>query len=169
MKWAALLADVMAVLRDGHTAEALAAHEASLRVLLHNMATTGHAREGPVRSSLARAGDRWSTLILECLAGGPMRHTELRRVIDLISAEQEISQRVLTLKLRSLERDGLVSRALTPGAPPRVDYALTPRGHEWHVLVETVVAWAGRHTEAILQSRRVYDVQHGSPDDDRGL
>lgn len=163
MSWSRLLPDVLAVLKDGRSPDQLAAHEASLRQLLDNMAATGHQRDVPVRTSLALAGDRWTTLIVEVLAPGPMRHSELKRVIDLISAEQEISQRVLTLKLRLLERDGFVLREVGGGVTPRVDYALTERGRDWHARVEALVHWAGEHTEAILASRRAYDAQHGDP------
>jgi DNA-binding HxlR family transcriptional regulator len=135
MLWNSLLEDVLAVLRDGRTADELAAHEASMRQLLTSMATTGHQRDAPVRATTAAVGDRWTTLILEVLSPGRMRHSELRRIIDLVSAEQEISQRVLTLKLRALERDGMVLRTVTPGAPPRVDYQLTARGRELHELI----------------------------------
>lgn len=163
MSWSSLLPDVMAVLKEGRSPAELAAHEASLRQLLASMAATGHHRDVPVRTSLALAGDRWTTLIMEVLAAGAMRHSELRRVIDLVSAEQEISQRVLTLKLRLLERDGLVLRQVGSGTTPRVDYALTARGREWHARVEALVRWAGEHTEAILASRCAYDAQHGDP------
>lgn len=159
MAWDALLRDVLGVLREGRSAEERAAHEASLSQLLANMARTGHQRDLPVRTTTALVGDRWTTLILELLAGGRMRHSELRRVIDLISAEQEISARVLTLKLRTLERDGLLIRTVAAGAPVRVDYALTPRGRALHELIEGLVKWAGDHTEAILASRRAYDAQ----------
>lgn len=161
MGWDALLQDVMRVLHEGRSAEERAAHEASIGQLLRDMARTGHQRDMPVRTTLALVGDRWSTLILELLAAGRMRHSELRRVIDLVSAEQEISQRVLTDKLRTLERDGLVERSARPGAPPWVDYALTPRGRELHRLVETLVAWAGQQAPAMLDARRTYDRRTG--------
>lgn len=165
MSWSSLLPDVLAVLKEGRSPDQLAAHEASLRQLLDSMAATGHQRDVPVRTSLALAGDRWTTLIMEVLAPGPMRHSELKRVIDLISAEQEISQRVLTLKLRLLERDGFVLRQVGGGPAPRVDYALTERGRDWHARVEALVRWAGEHTEAILASRCAYDAQHGDPNE----
>lgn len=165
MKWASLLQDVMAVLREGRTPAQLAAHEASLNGLLLSMSTTGHQRDGPVRTTLAMVGDRWTTLILEVLAPGPLRHSELKRVIDLISAEQEISQRVLTMKLRTLERDGLVLRHVGVGSAPRVDYALTPRGLALHLKIEAVVDWAASETTGILASRQAHDAQHGQQDE----
>lgn len=165
MRWDVLLSDLLALLREGRSAAELAAHEAALGALLRDMQATGHHRDAPVRSTLAAAGDRWTTLILEVLWGGELRHSELRRIIDLISAEQEISQRVLTLKLRALERDGMVARRVTPGAPPRADYCLTERGRDLHQHIQLLVRWAGHHTEAILASRRAYDARRGVADD----
>src|ERR1700749_2635982 len=76
----------------------------------------------PVREILARVGDKWSVLIVMLLSEGPKRVSQLRRSSD------GISQRMLTLTLRGLERDGLVTRTVFPTAPPRVDYALTELG-----------------------------------------
>ena len=73
---------------------------------------------------LARVGDKWSVLVVTRLGPGPMRFNELRRSIG------GISQRMLTLTLRGLERDGLVTRTVFPTIPPRVDYALTPLGRD---------------------------------------
>ncbi|NUR87011.1 MAG: helix-turn-helix transcriptional regulator, partial [Nonomuraea sp.] len=75
-----------------------------------------------LRDVLDRVGDKWSVLVMSLLGGGPKRYSELQRAID------GISQRMLTLTLRSLERDGLVTRTVTPTSPPRVDYALTAVG-----------------------------------------
>jgi len=76
----------------------------------------------PVSEILARVGDKWSVLIVKVLGGGPQRFNELRRTVA------GISQRMLTLTLRSLERDGLVTRTAFATIPPRVDYALTELG-----------------------------------------
>jgi DNA-binding HxlR family transcriptional regulator len=73
-------------------------------------------------------GDRWSSLIMHLLSGGMLRHVELRRLICAVSAEHDISQRLFTLKLKVLERDGLVARTVTVDVPPRVEYALTDLG-----------------------------------------
>lgn len=89
-----------------------------------------------VSTVLARIGDKWSVLVVMQLAGGPRRFSELRRAIG------SISQRMLTLTLRGLERDGLVSRSVTPSIPPRVDYELTPLGHSLRGPVEALGDWA---------------------------
>jgi DNA-binding HxlR family transcriptional regulator len=90
----------------------------------------------PVKAVLSRVGDKWSVLIVMALRDGPMRFNELKR------AAGSISQRMLTLTLRSMERDGFVSRAVTPSTPPRVDYELTPLGHSLRGPVEALGRWA---------------------------
>src|SRR5262245_36434165 len=90
----------------------------------------------PVAEILARVGDKWSVLIVKLLGGGPRRFNELRRLVG------GISQRMLTLTLRSLERDGLVTRTAFATIPPRVDYALTPLGRSLLVPVRALAHWA---------------------------
>ena len=85
---------------------------------------------------LARIGDKWSVLIVMTLSQGGRRFSELKREID------GISQRMLTLSLRGLERDGLISRTVTPNIPPRVDYELTDLGRSLCVPVLALGAWA---------------------------
>src|SRR6187200_3063411 len=86
-----------------------------------------------VASILARVGHKWSVFVIMMLGGGPLRFNELKRMVG------GISQRMLTLTLRGLERDGLVTRTVFPTIPPRVDYALTPLGR---TLLEPVRALA---------------------------
>ncbi len=83
---------------------------------------TAHGSCLAVRDVLSRVGDKWSVLVVTLLCGGPRRFNELRRTIE------GISQRMLTLTLRGLERDGLVTRTVYPTVPPRVDYELTTMG-----------------------------------------
>ena len=107
----------------------------------------------PVSGILQRVGDKWSVLVVMQMRDGPRRFSELRRALH------GISQRMLTLTLRGLERDGLVSRAVTPSIPPRVDYDLTPLGRS---LAEPVVAlgrWAYENLEAIESSRAAFDAR----------
>ncbi|MGW2562259.1 winged helix-turn-helix transcriptional regulator [Streptomyces sp. NPDC001514] len=104
-----------------------------------------------LRDVLDRVGDRWSVLVMAVLRGGPMRYSDVRRRID------GISQRMLTLTLRSLERDGLVVRTVTPSTPPRVDYALTPAGRTLTEAVASLILWADQNREHISQSRRRFD------------
>ena len=104
-----------------------------------------------VRDVLNRVGDKWSVQIVQLLADGPMRFSELKRAID------GISQRMLTLTLRGLERDGLVSRQVFPTVPPRVDYALTDLGRTLQVPVLALACWAAQHRDAIEQARARFD------------
>ena len=104
-----------------------------------------------LRDVLDRVGDKWSVLVMAMLGEGPRRYSELRRAID------GISQRMLTLTLRSLERDGLVTRTVTPSTPPRVDYALTAVGQTLSVEVSALMRWADSHREYIADSRTTFD------------
>jgi DNA-binding HxlR family transcriptional regulator len=104
-----------------------------------------------LRDVLDHIGDKWSVLLMHLLCGGPKRYSELQRSID------GISQRMLTLTLRSLERDGLVSRAVTPTSPPRVDYSLTPVGETLSSHVAQLIEWAEGHREYVAISRITYD------------
>jgi DNA-binding HxlR family transcriptional regulator len=107
----------------------------------------------PSRQVLARISDKWVTLILVALAGGPLRYSDLGRVIT------GVSQKMLTQTLRTLERDGLVSRAVTASVPVRVDYQLTPLGDSLMPAVNAVKTWAEEHIGEIEASRASYDQQ----------
>ncbi len=100
---------------------------------------------------LSRVGDKWSVLVVTRLGDGPMRFNELRRSIG------GISQRMLTLTLRGLERDGLITRTAFPTIPPRVDYALTPLGRDLLDPVSALGAWAIRNQPKIARAREVFD------------
>jgi DNA-binding HxlR family transcriptional regulator len=104
-----------------------------------------------LREVLDRVGDKWSVLIMAILGNGPQRYSDLRRAID------GISQRMLTLTLRSLERDGLVTRTVTPTTPPRVDYGLTPVGQTLSKEVGSLINWSEQHREYISVARASYD------------
>lgn len=104
-----------------------------------------------LRDVLDRVGDKWSVLVMSLLGGRSMRYSELQHNIE------GISQRMLTLTLRSLERDGLVVRTVTPTSPPRVDYALTPVGETLSVEVSSLIGWAEEHREYVATSRVSYD------------
>jgi DNA-binding HxlR family transcriptional regulator len=80
----------------------------------------------------------------------------LRRVICAISAEKDISQRMLTLRLRALERDGMVQRKVTPLVPPRVDYSLTPLGREFMQQIRNLIAWIEAHHDEIMANRKKF-------------
>jgi DNA-binding HxlR family transcriptional regulator len=100
---------------------------------------------------LARVGDKWSVLVVSRLGSGSMRFNELRRSIG------GISQRMLTLTLRGLERDGLVTRTVFPTVPPRVDYALTPLGRDLLEPVSALGDWATRNQAKIARAREKFD------------
>ncbi|GJD99913.1 winged helix-turn-helix transcriptional regulator [Methylobacterium isbiliense] len=100
---------------------------------------------------LSRIGDKWSVLVIMLLRRQPQRFNELKRGIG------NISQRMLTLTLRNLERDGLVSRTVTPSIPPRVDYALTQLGHSLAEPVQALGAWAFDHLDLIDAAQTRYD------------
>lgn len=108
-----------------------------------------HARE-----MLARIGDKWSVYVIHVLGdAGTMRFNELRSQVD------GISQRMLTVTLRGLERDGLVTRRVYPEVPPRVEYALTPLGRTLRQLVRGLVEWSGAHLEEVDAARAAYDAR----------
>ena len=100
---------------------------------------------------LARIGDKWSVLVVTRLGSGSMRFNELRRAIG------GISQRMLTLTLRGLERDGLVTRTVFPTIPPRVDYALTSLGRDLLEPVSALGEWATRNQAKIARAREKFD------------
>jgi len=104
-----------------------------------------------VSSVLSRIGDKWSVLVVELLAGGPMRFNELRRMIG------GISQKMLTTTLRGLERDGLVTRTVFPTIPPRVEYELTELGQELQAPVRALGEWARRNIDRIDAARARFD------------
>ncbi len=104
-----------------------------------------------ISETLGRIGDKWTVLVVELLADGPVRFNELRRMIG------NISQRMLTLTLRGLERDGLVTRTLYPTIPPRVDYELTKLGRTLREPLVAVADWARKHRPAIVEARKVFD------------
>ncbi|MBU6267021.1 MAG: helix-turn-helix transcriptional regulator [Sphingomonadales bacterium] len=125
--------------------------------LAAEMARHGTGRESPVREVMALLGDRWTTLILLVLATGEWRHAELRRALARLSAEQAISQRVLTLKLRALERDGFASRHATADVPPRVSYRLTPLGRGLVQEARRQIDWINAHANEIAAARIAFD------------
>jgi DNA-binding HxlR family transcriptional regulator len=104
-----------------------------------------------VSEVLARVGDKWSVLVVTRLGGGPLRFNELRRSIG------GISQRMLTLTLRGLERDGLITRTVFPTVPPRVEYALTALGRDLLQPVSALGDWALRNGAKIARARDQFD------------
>ena len=106
------------------------------------------------REMLVRVADKWSMYVIHTLASaGPLRFGELRRRVA------GVSQRMLTVTLRGLERDGLVSRTIYPAVPPRVEYALTPLGATLRELVGALIEWSGAHLAEVDAARERYDAE----------
>ena len=109
----------------------------------------------PIRHVLDGIGDKWTILVLTALKAEGLRFSGLRRAIP------DISQRMLTVTLRKLERDGYLTRAVTPSIPPRVDYALTPLGMSLVKQLGPLAKWALDHRDPIARSRALYDAEKG--------
>lgn len=111
---------------------------------------TNQAERCPVRDVLDCIGDRWSLLALLALAGGTLRFTEVKRAIG------DISQRMLAQTLRSLERDGYVTRTVHPTVPPKVEYTLTDLGRSLLGKVKPLIAWADENHARVRKARKAY-------------
>ena len=110
-----------------------------------------YATTCPTRLVLDRIADKWAVLVLGLLGNGPVRFNRLRRQIE------GISQKMLSQTLKSLERDGLVSRKVTPTAPVTVEYSITPLGETLSATVDNLRIWAETHIEKVLVAQRQYD------------
>ena len=109
-----------------------------------------------ISTLLSRIGDKWTVLVVTTLGEGSRRFNELRREIP------SVSQRMLTLTLRNLERDGLVRRTVTPSIPPRVDYELTALGQSLQKPISALSQWALDNVEAIHSTQAQFDSDHES-------
>ncbi|MFI6480902.1 winged helix-turn-helix transcriptional regulator [Nonomuraea sp. NPDC050663] len=107
--------------------------------------------ECPGHEILATLSDKWVTLVLSALADGPLRHSEIARIVA------GATQKMLTQTLRKLERDGLVQRTVTASVPPRVDYELTELGLGLLPIQRAVKAWAESHIAEVHAARARYD------------
>ena len=123
-------------------------------------AAQSHYAEGlglcPARQLLETVSSKWVTLVMLELADGELRHSELRRRIP------GASQKMLTSTLRSLERDGLVTRLLTLSVPVRTDYGLTPLGHSLLAVIHGMKEWADRNMDHVEEARGDYDSRRSS-------
>lgn len=106
-----------------------------------------------ISTLLSRIGDKWTVLVVQTLGEGPKRFNELRREIP------SVSQRMLTLTLRNLERDGLVNRTVTPTIPPRVDYELTELGRSLQKPISGLATWALANVEEIHAAQARFDAE----------
>nr|WP_213015993.1 MULTISPECIES: helix-turn-helix domain-containing protein [unclassified Rhodococcus (in: high G+C Gram-positive bacteria)] len=100
-----------------------------------------------IRQTLDRVGDKWSLLVIAVLKSGPLRYTDLQRQVP------GISQRMLSLTLRQLQQDGLITRTAYAEVPPRVEYTLAPLGQGLHEIVTSLVDWAADHHDEIRANR----------------
>lgn len=103
---------------------------------------------------LSRIGDKWSVLVIMILGDGPTRFSDLKRAVV------GISQRMLTLTLRALERDGLVRRTVYPTVPPRVEYELTELGQSLREPIQAMGGWVFRNHDQIKNARAEFDARH---------
>ncbi|WP_332686408.1 winged helix-turn-helix transcriptional regulator [Devosia sp.] len=108
----------------------------------------------PVGEILNQIGGKWTVLIINLLSDGPMRFSEIRRMIG------GISQKVLTATLRDLEMDGFVTRTVTPSIPPRVDYELTELGYDLQRPLKLLGKWAVDNRPKVLEARERYFAEH---------
>ena len=111
-------------------------------------------RNCPTRQLLDRIGDQWTVLIVGALSGGPLRFTEIGRRVD------GISQKVLTQTLRSLVRDGILTRTAYPTIPPKVEYELTALGRNLSEPLDVLDRWARQHMSSVQEARDAYDLEH---------
>ncbi|GAA0379881.1 helix-turn-helix domain-containing protein [Microbispora corallina] len=112
----------------------------------------------PSRKLLDTLSDKWVSLVLAALADGPCRYSELARTVA------GVSQKMLTQTLRTMERDGLVSRTITPSVPVRVDYRLTSLGEDLVPLMQAIKSWAEIHMDEVEAARQAYDSSAASGD-----
>lgn len=118
---------------------------------------SGHESRCPVRDVLDCIGDKWSLLTLGALEGGTLRFTELKRAIG------DISQRMLAQTLRTLERDGYVTRQVFPTVPPKVEYALADLGRSLLGKVKPLIRWADENHARVRRARKAYVPPQAAP------
>ncbi|MFI5963093.1 winged helix-turn-helix transcriptional regulator [Streptomyces asoensis] len=111
-------------------------------------------RECPTNQLLDRLSDKWVSLVVSALAPGPLRYSDLARRIA------GVSPKMLTQTLRTLERDGILTRTVTPSVPVRVDYELTPLGRNLALLLTAVKGWAENHFDEVHAARLRYDADN---------
>ncbi|MDB5563356.1 MAG: helix-turn-helix transcriptional regulator [Hyphomicrobiales bacterium] len=116
--------------------------------------TSEHANCLAMSDVLNRIGDKWSVMVVGMLAHGTLRFNELKRKIN------GVSQRMLTLTLRNLERDGLVTRTIYPEIPPRVEYGLTELGKTLIGPIDALWEWSAQHRGEVVAARGIYDTRH---------
>jgi len=160
----AVLRHLRLVLAHDATSGHHSSEMAALEKLVRSVARDGVQRDQPMREVFARIGDKWSTLLLLLLRTGNYRHALLRRLVSTVGAEGRISQRMLTLRLRTLERDGLIERhVIATTHPPGVEYALTELGRSLSAQIESLMQWIRDHMLQILTARARFSPPAAEP------
>lgn len=134
-----------------------------LRALEAEMVAYEVTPDGPSRLLLSHLGERWSVFLLYLLSTGRYRHAEVRRIINGFAprfGETQISARVLTERLRDLERDGFVRRHVGSGKLPPVDYTLTPIGQSLMVPIRALMDWSASHGNAMRDAQHHFDAHN---------
>ncbi|MHB1111343.1 MAG: winged helix-turn-helix transcriptional regulator [Devosia sp.] len=123
--------------------------------------TIDHSTCMSMAGILNRIGDKWTVMVVGRLArSSTLRFNELKRQIN------GVSQRMLTLTLRNLERDGLVTRTIYPEIPPRVEYSLTELGRSLKDPINALWDWSAENGAAVVEARAIYDARHAAPEDE---
>jgi DNA-binding HxlR family transcriptional regulator/transposase-like protein len=155
-EWAAdVLLQIKAILRDGE--EGLDLKQiAFFEDLLDKMRIVGNEPEAVVRSVFSHVASRWGCAVMVALLSGKLRFGALRRLLG-VTGERPVSQRIMTLTLRTLERDGLVLRTVHDGSTLRVDYQLSPLGRQLAEMMMTMIEWLVHNNEHIQAARERFD------------
>lgn len=155
-----VLTEVAAIL--GIAVEEIGSHPRARAVVrvVHEMHEDGGDRSDPVRTILARVGDRWTPLLVQLLEPAPVRFSQLRRLVTSILNE-EISNQILSEKLHGLERDGFVRRTDLGGARPAVEYSLTSTGMQFAQQIKQLIAWSRAVIPEVRAARAAYQTDPG--------
>jgi DNA-binding HxlR family transcriptional regulator len=146
---------VRAALGEEYLAGASTERLGGFEKLILAASVDGNEPNGPVREVQALVGDRWCGLLLPLLHFGPLRFSTLQRIVDLTDQEG-ISRRMLSFKLRALERDGFVQRIEQTGLPKRVEYSLTQMGEEFYPVYMQLITWLTGHSDKINAARQSF-------------
>jgi len=153
----AVMRTLETILRNGAAGADAQRSLERLGTMVRSMADDGVRREDPMRELFARIGDKWSSLLLLLLRTGTYRHAVLRRLVSAVGSEGRISQRMLTLRLRALERDGLIARRSVSTQPPGVEYALTELGDGLVRQLDAMMQWVREHLAEIHRARQEFE------------
>ena len=126
----------------------------------------GMGRDEPIVATLVMIGDKWGPLILRLLSYGKFRYSILRELTALFAKDGRISNRIMTLNLRQLERDGFIKRKVWPRVPPRVEYSLTPLGQSLEARIDALRCWGAENFDNILNARQKFDKAKAADYDD---